>query len=151
MSDLRSTIRNFLLTHAQSFLWPVVVYDANNRPQAEVFLFDSSLPSNPLIRSLDVDEISSQFVSDTDNGRYRNRKKSSWTWQMNVAFSREVDVNSFEKSLSSPVLFIPSAETSGNGQVSFLLTRTTVTHPPRANPATGTSVTFTIEIETSRL
>lgn len=138
----RLRVRNHLRDLAAKAEFPVVIYDKG------VARIHDSQTQKPA--SATCNEVSSQFEIDRDMGRRVSRKRTSWGFELRVAFNAEVSLEDFEKSLIDPVLALPLDTEEGYTAARIHLLRSDVIHPPEQAASGGTSVVYALEAELTR-
>lgn len=92
-----------------------------------------------------ANEIQQNFSIDSQMGRKRILRRDSWVFQLLCRWDSEVTVEFFEKDLLDPLPTLPDDEALGLEDVTLLLNRTEVEHPPTQNSANGSAAKFTFE------
>lgn len=138
----RLRIRNYLRDLVVDTQFPVVIYD---KGEARIHDTQSLKPSTAV-----CNEVASQFEIDRDMGRRLSRRRASWAFELRVAFTGEVSLEDFEKSLIDPLLVLPLDTEEGYTAARIHLLRSEVSHPPEQAPSGGTSVVYALEAELTR-
>ena len=92
-----------------------------------------------------ANEIDQTFKIDSQMGRKLILKSDSWIFQLFVQFNVEVTVEFFEKDLLDPLPHLLDDKANGLEDVTLILSRTEVNHPPEQEAANGTAAKFTFE------
>lgn len=148
MKSNRTRIQNALIAAARQAEFYAVSYDPETElsPDADVTSAMLAEPATVL-----ANETGSAFVLDARMGRRLARRRASWRFNLMLEFDREVSVEFFENSLlDGPIKLGPVPEDS-LPNVIISLVSSSVTHPPRQQPASGTKAVFTFEAELGRI
>lgn len=90
-----------------------------------------------------VNETAASFDIPMQFRRYARRERSGWTWQLYLAFDKEVIIEAFEKELIEQAIILPYDKENKLQQVTLELVDSEYTHPVKREPASGTQVTLT--------
>jgi len=123
---------------AASFLG--VQYDASGDPSL------SDVSHSPV--SVEVNEVSSEWETDSRYGRGMVYQPIDWRFDLVLAFDREVDLQDLRVTLSRTVT-VPRDQALGLRQITLKLKSDDVSHPPREGSG-GTRVTLSFDADIER-
>ena len=134
--------QNKLIELAQAGRFFAVTYDKNTKKANDV---DDT--TDPVIAPASVlaNEIQQNFSIDPLMGRKRILQRDSWVFQLLCTWDQEVTVEFFEKDLLDPLPRLPDDKANELEDVTLILNRTEVLHPPTQQAANGTAAKFTFE------
>lgn len=135
-------IQNKLITLAQAGRFFAVSYDKDTKLANPV---DDT--ADPVIAPASVlaNEIQQTFGIDPNMGRKQIGRRDSWVFQLFCSWDQEITVEFFEEDLLDPLARLNDDKANGLEDVTLILNRTEVNHPPQQNAANGTAAKFTFE------
>jgi len=143
-SALRTAIQRLLHDLAKTGRFFRVYYDADGKAVA----IDPNESEQIAPVSLEVNEVSADFIPDELFGRDINQRRSSWNFELHLGFDQEVTVAFFEQDVLAPV---PRVKQTENHTYAWLrLNNVSYDHPARGGSAGGTSVVMTFEATIGR-
>ena len=140
-------IQNKLVELAQAGRFFKVTYDPVTKKANDV---DDTVDTLEPPASVLANEIQQTFSIDPQMGRKRILKRDSWVFQLFCTWDREITVEFFEKDLLDPLPRLPDDKANDLEDVTLILNRTEVNHPPQQNAANGTAAKFTFEAVVGR-
>ncbi len=144
----RVRVQNELVTLAQAGKFFAVTYDKDTKLANPV---DDT--TDPVIAPASVlaNEIQATFSIDPNMGRKRILRRDSWVFQLFCTWDQEITVEFFEDFLFDPLPRLPDDKANGLEDVTLILNRTEVNHPPQQSAANGTAAKFTFEAVVGRM
>lgn len=135
-------IQNKLITLAQAGKFFAVTYDKDTKLANPV---DDT--SDPVIAPASVlaNEIQGTFSIDPNMGRKKIIRRDSWVFQLLCNWDQEITVEFFEEDLLDPLPRLNDDKVNGLEDVTLILNRTEVVHPPTQQAANGSAAKFTFE------
>ena len=135
-------IQNQLITLAQAGRFFAVTYDKTTKLANPV---DDT--SDPVIAPASVlsNEIQGTFSIDPNMGRRKILRRDSWVFQLLCNWDQEITVEFFEEDLLDPLPRLNDDKVNELEDVTLILNRTEVVHPPQQNAANGSAAKFTFE------
>lgn len=135
-------VQNELITLAQTGRFFAVTYDKDTKLANPV---DDT--ADPVIAPASVlaNEIQGTFSIDPNMGRKQILRRDSWVFALLCGWDQEITVEFFEEFLLDPLPRLPDDKANGLEDVTLILNRTEVIHPPTQNAANGSSAKFTFE------
>lgn len=138
-----TAIQNLLISQAKSGVFYKKTYDGNG------LVVDPVGNEQVSPQSVLCNEIGGQYDVDSKSGRALSRRRISWSFQLILRFSVEVELTGFLDSLTSPVTVVNVPEAGGKPY--FLnLSRYEVSHPAQQGAAQGTEANLYFEVEQGR-
>jgi hypothetical protein len=136
----KARIYNKLLELAQVGKFYLATYNADGT-LVENYTTDKEVSP----KTISINEVTSDFDTPVNFRRYARRERSNWTWQLFLAFDKEVIVERFEKEIIANALILPYDKTHNLQQVTLNLVDVEYTHPVKREPAAGTQASFTFQ------
>lgn len=150
MKSQRVRIQNFLIALARDStdFFPVTYKPGSDANKWEADEPDFGTPE--LVCSALCNEQSSAFDTDAKHGRKFQVDRTSWTFELKIAFSKEVTVEKFEEKVTETPPSLARDEAEGLRGVKLLLERTEITHPVKQESKTGTKAKFFFRADQNR-
>jgi len=135
----KERIRAFLKQMVSEGIFHPVSYDATLGTH-RVLTEESVSPAESI-----VNETQAAFGQPVRNRRYAHQEKLEWHWEMQLGFSSEVNLESFEDQLAAAALIIPRETTDEYDllQVTLEAAQASYDHPPQQDPSVGTRAVYT--------
>ena len=134
-------IQNALVDMAEGAVFYPTTYDGRKLNDPDL---DSAETVSPA--SVAANEVGANFDVDDRYMRGFAQERTSWTWELILGFSEEVDASQAEESWLSTVQQVPANDAQGLAQHFLFLRGVSYSHPTR-DGHTGTKITYTFDVE----
>lgn len=154
-SDEMVLVQNALIDLGRAGPYWKLVYSADT--QKVSLADDGGVPDSLPVPVAPASVLCNEVASSTGAARSRRpsrfqgktHDKTSWEWELHLAFNDHVSLTPFERILRAGKVLIPADTALGQRQVTVRFTSASYTHAPTQSPRTGTRVTYLVTVEFS--